>query len=223
MIRFPELKAPQARLNYGDTQLKLMADKSGFNHLQCSCQAFMRKDWCAHVQHFYTDVDTEMGSCGSDPEGLQVYDPAPAVVVFKGDPWLIVPCVVTPVDDSDVLMKVDALWGNARRESKDSYTGEGGQCIGFIESMRDGRAAIRRLLLEWLPTLPYLYDMKCTSLTHTEGDSHTDQVQKELFKGYTDVQKKDTLRWVYADAFNILDTGTCYSCDESAYIDVDTF
>lgn len=185
-------------------------DESGFTHIVCDCQLYARKSWCEHTLEAYTE-----GSLDG------VYKEwSPAIVVFARPSFLIVPVVIVPLDDGRAdVERVDILFGDPSVQGSE-IRASGGESIGFI-SNSDGRGALRRLILEWLPSLPYKVLHVCKSPYHTQGSSPVDAINPEVHD--LDSLHENNKRQYYRDLFSIRDIGMCGTCYESSRIDADVF
>jgi hypothetical protein len=122
------------------------------------------------------------------------------------------------------LHRVDVLWGEVKLSSTDSLSisDKGGQeTIGYIRKGVHGRRTIRRLVSEWLQAIPDMYEpkMACTSRMHKIGMSYFDIMfapeGTSCLHGMTEPDERKREAWRTRDAFSLLDTGSCYVCQEA--------
>lgn len=237
MIRFPrhlnavidrqeitlDIKDPDGALMRPDHKmLVLQEDRDGFRHWVCPCPVFTRNKWCDHTVKFYSTRRV----------GGDVFDTSPAVTIFAGKTWLIVPCLLIPDDFNEDLAQVQVVWGKARRINNQGFAFDGSDVIGYVEKF-DGRMDLRRLIVEWLPVIPSLYpgEMECGAAYHSRYDSMTecqfdpgilDSVSGPLtLPNGEQISKEAYKKRLYADSFNLLDAGVCTTCDQAAWIDTE--
>lgn len=168
-------------------------DSQGFQLPVCDCIMFGRKMWCQHIEK-YTEECTDL-----EWAKLQV-------VIYK-EPWLTIRCTVLKQGE---FREVRVLWGRVTAPNAGQIQAEGSEVIGYISDGELFRMEIRRMVLDWLPGIPYAYPqkMKCQDTAHTDGDSTFD-----ISGGNPDWGRETRQRHTNIDAFDLLDTGRCRRCN----------
>lgn len=178
-------------------------DGLGFQIPSCSCEQFQRTQWCEGVKKFSTEDD---GAEAGDHKNLF---PMMQLVVYKR-PWLIIPTTALLMNDSRTF-EIAVYWGDIEMRSGVLHS-DGREVVGYIYAKDDGREAVRQMILQWLPGIPYAHQAKmvCRASAHTPGECWFDV-------GYDQSQIVAAARPVKenTEAFCLLDKGACRSCLES--------
>lgn len=196
MIEFPIVpkSTHQSRgqlvYRYNNEAALYVVNLAGRDYTVCSCHRFALKNWCDHARDLYT-LDLDAG---------QYLGEAPLLVVFK-DPTLLIQTTLNPVSGMDNLNEVHLMWGTFNKLGSGDFASSGGTSLGYIDVSKYGRAYIRQLFLEWVPSQFY-ENLECKSSWHT-GRRSIEWIEPD---------DKDELKHTVRDVYSILDTESCAEC-----------
>lgn len=191
---------------FADTDMEVWKDHSGFDHLRCRCDINQRKEWCNHIAE-WMDKERDASTLG----------PVPAVIVFKPPQSLIIPCTALTVQGKNIAA-VQAVWGDVTVGGGGQLRAGGAYNIGYITPNKAGRGHLRKMLLDWLTSIPYQFPdrLECTASTHMPGSCVFDEESQQTLGKLT---PREVNRAVILDAYQLLDNSMCRQCAETNWTD----